>query len=443
MNLKDQFLNFINSEKLFSKNERLLIAVSGGVDSIVLSDLCFSAGFNINIAHCNFQLRGEESDKDAELVRKVATLYKADYYQKDFDTDAYVLMNKVSIQVAARELRYKWFQELIEENKFNKLLTAHHADDNIETILMNLAKGSGIDGLRGILPLRGKLCRPILFATKENIKEYAVENNLEWREDASNVSDKYTRNYFRNKLIPLLENSLPGFTKNMVENSSRFRDIETLYDISVERIIKKLIKNVNDEIHLPVERIKKLPANKTIVYELVKNYGFTSNHIPDIMNLLNSESGKFIESASHRILKNRSWLIIDSKKTQHPDNIIICDTDDEILLPHLKLKFTEIKVPLSLQTNPNIALIDIDKLKFPLILRRWKQGDYFYPLGMIRKKKLSRFFIDNKLSISDKEKVWVIESNKKIVWIVGYRIDNRFKITSSTKTVIKIKLITE
>ncbi len=443
MTFTEQFLNFINSEKLFSKKDRLLVAVSGGVDSMVLCHLCYNLSFTFSIAHCNFQLRGDDSIKDAELVKNIATTYNSKYYQKVFETTDYILENKVSVQVAARELRYKWFEEIIIENNFNKLLTAHHADDNIETILMNLSKGTGINGLRGILPLRGNVCRPLLFATKKQITDYAEENNLLWREDASNSLDKYTRNYFRNKVIPLLEDSLPGFAKNMLENSSRFRDIEILYDISLERIFKKLIKKVNQEIHIPVERIRQLPANETVVYELVKDYGFTSSQIPFIMQLLVSDSGKFVESGTHRILKNRKWLIINPKQTEHPDNIIILNSNNEILLPGRKLKISEINLPEVINTDSNIALLDYDKIKFPLILRRWKQGDYFYPLGMKRKKKLSRFFIDNKLSLPDKENVWVIESDKKIIWIAGYRIDDRFKIIPSTKTVLKFSLVAE
>ncbi|MEO5967825.1 MAG: tRNA lysidine(34) synthetase TilS [Ferruginibacter sp.] len=443
MNLQEQFLIFINNEKLFFKKDRLLLAVSGGIDSMVLCNLIYKSGFNFSIAHCNFQLRGDESLKDAEIVRNIASTYNVKYYQKDFDTQDYILKNKVSIQVAAREIRYKWFDEIISENNYNKLLTAHHADDNVETILMNLAKGSGINGLRGILPVRGNLCRPLLFASKEQITDYAKANNLLWREDASNSSDKYTRNYFRNKLIPLLENSLPGFTKNMLANSTRFRDIEILYDASLERIFKKIIKKVNQEIHVPVERIKQLPANETIVYELVKDYGFTSNQLPFIMHLLVSDSGKFVESVTHRILRNRKWLIINPKQTEQPNNFIISNVTDEVLLPGKKLKVAKVSLPEVLQTDSNTALLDLNKIKFPLIVRRWKPGDYFYPLGMKRKKKLSRFFIDNKLSLTDKENVWVVESDKKIIWIAGYRIDDRFKIVPSTKAVLKFSLITE
>ena len=443
MDLTKQFLNYINSEKLFIKNDRLLLAVSGGVDSVVLCDLCFKAGFNFKIAHCNFKLRGEESEKDAELVKHLAELYSVEYFQKDFDTENYVLENKVSIQVAARELRYNWFDFLLKENHLNKVLTAHHANDNIETILMNLFKGTGIDGLRGILPGNGKICRPLLFATKDQIKNYAIDNSLVWREDFSNSSEKYTRNYFRNKLIPLLEESLPGFSKNMMENAERFRDIEILYDLSKDRILKRLIKNVNDEVHLPVEGLKNMPANQTILFEIVKQYGFNSKQLPYIMQLLYSETGKFIESNSHRIFKNRKWLIINSKTSEREDNIVIEKSDVEIVTNKFKLNISETQAPASFQNNLNIALLNNELIKFPLILRKWKQGDYFYPLGMKRKKKLSKFFIDKKLSISDKENIWVIESDKKIIWVVGQRIDERFKIQPQTKAVLKIKLIAE
>ncbi|MEP7164783.1 MAG: tRNA lysidine(34) synthetase TilS [Ferruginibacter sp.] len=443
MNLLQQFQQYISSEKLFQPKDKLLIAVSGGVDSVVLCELCEQSGFDFEIAHCNFQLRGKESDEDEYFVKKLAQKYNTTFFVKKFETEKFASENKSGIQVAARDLRYEWFDELIDQsvNKpINYLLTAHHADDNIETILMNFFKGSGINGLKGILPTRGRIIRPLLFAKKEDLLAFATENKLDYREDSSNCSDKYTRNYFRNQLIPGLEEVFPQVKENIIHNAARFRDINMLYRQAVDTAIKKLVTVKGNELHIPVLKLLKTATLPTILYEIIKDAGFSAHQTEEVIKLLNSGSGKFIRSASHRILHNRKWLIISPLNNTAAGHYIIEENEKEIDFTGGKItaeKTTEQKIVVA----NNIAMLDASLVKFPLLLRKWKQGDYFYPLGMQKKKKLSRFFIDQKLSLNQKENTWVIESGKKILWIVGMRIDDRFKIANKTREILKLVFI--
>lgn len=448
MSLLNRFIEFIKSNQLFYKQDGLLLAVSGGVDSVVLCEICHQAGFQFAIAHCNFQLREEESDRDEQLVRSLGTKYNVEVYVKHFNTAKYAEKNKVSIQIAARELRYNWFFELLDRNIPNSqllipnyLLTAHHADDNIETLLMNLFKGTGITGLHGILPKQGRIVRPLLFAYKEEIKAFAAENNLKYVEDSSNSSDKYTRNYFRNQLIPAIEKVFPAVKENLTLNINRFREVELLYQQAIQQHKKKLVEQKGNEYHIPVLKLQKTQPVKTILYEIIKDFNFTPNQVTEVLELMNSESGRYIASSTHRIIKNRAWLIISPNKTEESEHIIIEKNDTEIIYPGGKLELRELPTTHhSLLTTPSPAQLDADQIQFPLVLRKWRPGDYFYPLGMKKKKKLSRFFIDQKLSLTDKENVWVVEMNKKIIWIVGRRIDERFKVDSATKKILLITL---
>ena len=455
MNLPEQFKQYIKTENLFQPKDRLLIAVSGGVDSVVLCELCKQAGYDFAIAHCNFQLRGGESDSDEKFVKELAAKYAVDFFVQKFDTEKYTIENKISIQVAARELRYGWFNKLIngQTNKprlhgasgqaINYLLTAHHANDSIETLLMNFFKGTGIAGLQGIRAKSGEqhqLVRPLLVAKKEDLLLYAKENNLSYREDSSNSSDKYTRNYFRNKLIPSLQEVYPQVEDNLLDNIRRFKDVDILYQRSVIEQKKKLVLKKGNEFHIPVLKLLKTAALHTIVFEIIKDFGFASTQVDDVIKLLQSESGKYVTSQSHRILHNRNWLIISKLNAGEAVHFLIEENDTGISFSDRKLSIEKTAKPEKINPDTTIAQLDAQGIKFPLLLRKWKQGDYFYPLGMQKKKKLSRFFIDQKLSLLDKENTWVIEMNKKIIWVVGHRIDDRFKISDKTNEVFKFTL---
>lgn len=445
MNLLTAFRNYISAEQLFGADDALFLAVSGGVDSVVMCHLCQEAGFNFSILHCNFRLRGADSDADEAFVQQLADTLKVPFLVKHFETKHFAETNKLSTQAAARELRYQWFNDIIvAATKPAYLLTAHHANDNIETVMMNFFKGTGINGLHGIPPVENTVCRnlrrPLLFATRESILEYAHTRNLTWREDASNDSNIYTRNYFRNELIPGIQKVFPEVENNLLDNIARFRDVHILYRQSINANLKKLIEQKGKEWHIPVLKLASLPAASTILYEFLKEYGFTSAQTAEAMKLLNSESGRYISSATHRLLRNRNWLILSALGVNDHSIYLLEQGQSSLAFNDQHLKMSELNPLGELTSAAHEAMIDADLITFPLIIRKWKQGDYFYPLGMDKKKKLSRFFIDQKLSLTQKENTWLIESDKKIVWVMGLRIDNRFRVTGSTKKIIKFSL---
>lgn len=465
MSFLQKFIDKIQKENLFQKKDQLLLAVSGGVDSVVLCELCHQAGFEFKIAHCNFQLRGEESDRDEAFVKSLAEKYSTEIFIKKFDTEKYAEEKKISIQVAARELRYEWFEELIapatgnlepatkefsatsnNKHRTSYILTAHHANDNIETLLMNFFKGTGIKGLQGIPVKQRKIIRPLLFAKREEIISFSKENSLSFVEDSSNLSDKYTRNYFRNQLIPSIRKVFPEVEDNLLHSIERFKDTGMLYEQAIQLHKKKLLEYKGNEIHIPVLKLLRAEPLKTIIYEVIKEYGFTAHQTDELVHLLKSESGKYISSSTHKIIKDRKWIIISPHNSLQAATILIDIDDKKIVFENGELEIRNIKrSDVTISAENSMATLDAKNITFPLLLRKWKQGDYFYPLGTKNlatgspgKKKLSRFFIDQKLSLTEKEKIWVIESNKRIIWVVGKRIDDRFKITSSTTNVLKI-----
>lgn len=457
MNLTERFRKGIDQDHLFLPKDKLLLAVSGGVDSVVLCELCQQAGFDFIMAHCNFQLRGEESDRDEDFVKQLSVRYQKEVLVKRFDAKLYSIQNKVSTQVAARELRYSWFYELLEnasqipssESELRTpasrlqppvfLLTAHHADDNIETVLMNFFKGTGIAGLRGILPKQGKIIRPLLNFRKDELLEFARENNLQWVEDSSNITDKYSRNYFRHQVIPLVQKIFPKAGANLLDNIKRYTDTELLYIQAIEHHKKKLLEYRGNEIHIPVLKLRQSEPLHTIIYEIIKGFNFTSAQTHEVTGLLSSESGKYVQSSTHRIIRNRKWLIIAPAATEEADTILIEEGNTCIQRADFRLEFSKSgTINYKPQTIKSTAQLDLHQIRFPLILRKWKSGDYFYPLGMMKKKKLSRFFIDQKLSKTEKENAWVLESDKRIIWVIGYRIDERFKVQNKTIEILQV-----
>jgi len=441
MDILQDFTTFIAKEKLFTSADRLLVAVSGGMDSVVLCELLQQAGFAFTIAHCNFRLRGEESGRDEKFVRQLAVDYGKEVLVREFDTSEYAAARGVSIQVAARELRYDWFGEVLEKWGGGRILTAHHLDDNIETLLMNFFKGTGIAGLRGILPRQGDVVRPLLFTGRAVLQQFALEAGLNWMEDSSNQSDKYTRNYFRHRVIPLIGEVYPAALHNLAENIGRFREIEYIYRQAIDGQLKKLLEHRGNEVFIPVLKLKQSAPLTTLVYEMITPYGFSAQQTTAVIALLDSGSGKYVSSATHRILRNRNWLIVSPLLTTEAANILVEAAGASVVFAGGGLVLQNLSVselPEDLGDNW-VAWLDAADIQFPLLLRKWQAGDYFYPLGMRKKKKLARFFIDSKLSLADKEKVWVLEMNKKIVWVVGMRIDDRFRIGEGTKQVLKVE----
>ena len=450
MSLLQQFIQYCKQELKLSINQtQLILAVSGGVDSIVLVDLCNQAGFQFVIAHCNFQLRGEESTRDENFVKSLGEKYEKEVLVKIFDTKTYAEENKISIQVAARELRYGWFEEIVSGQWLvvnnnvatysqltthnSQLATAHHADDNIETLLLNFFRGTGISGLHGILQKQGKIIRPLLFAKREEIVAYAKEQDLSWVEDSSNASDKYSRNFVRHQVVPLMKTIYPQVDDNLLGNIERFKEIELIYNASIEQTKTKLIEVKGNEWHIPILKLKKQTPLKTIVFEIIKDFGFAATQTEEAIKLLDAANGSFMASATHRLIINRNWLIIAPLQSEEAMNILIEEGTKKIVFAEGTLLFETTSTNNSLTpTDATIATLDASEIKYPLLLRPYKQGDYFYPLGMLKKKKLSKFFIDQKLSKTQKERVWVLESDKRIVWVIGYRIDNRFRLKPTT-----------
>jgi tRNA(Ile)-lysidine synthase len=443
MNLLEAFQHNIDEQGLFKRTDRLLLAVSGGVDSVVLCELCFRAGYDFVMAHCNFQLRQEESERDQKFAQALAGRYGKTLLVKKFDTTTYANENKVSIQVAARELRYSWFYELLSENNpaatqsLSCLLTAHHADDNVETVLMNFFKGSGIGGLKGIAAKQGKIIRPLLPFRKEELLLFAEIHNLSWVEDSSNLSDKYTRNYFRRQIIPMVEKVFPSATENVLGNIRRLSDAALLYEQAIAMHKKKLLEAKGNEVHIPVLKLLRAQPLATIVYEIINDYNFTPAQTNEVIKLLHSESGRYVSSATHRVIRNRNWLIIAPVAAKSAGTILIENENSVIELEGMRIEML-LAAPPQKSNDVLVAELDASHIRFPLLLRKWKAGDYFYPLGMKKKKKLARFFIDQKLSKSDKENTWIIESDRKILWVIGQRIDDRFRVTEKTKQVLRI-----
>ena len=450
MELLQQFKQYIQKENLFQTTDRLLLAVSGGIDSVVLCELCEQAGYDFIMAHCNFQLRGEESERDERFVVSVGEKYGVEVLVKKFETAQIATAEKKSIETTARDLRYHWFYEIltgaqpIADNQQTApvfIVTGHHADDNIETVVMNFFRGTGIAGIRGMLPKQGKIIRPLLFARRAALESFAANNQLVFVTDTTNYENDYTRNFFRNQIIPLVKETYPEAEKNVLKNIHRFVETEQLYQQAIEQHTKKLLEKKGNEIHIPVLKLLKVKPLHTVLFEIIKQMGFTSHQVEEAIALLQSDTGKYIQSATHRIIKNRNWLIITPNRTTEAQNILIEEGTTNI---SYEGGILQIERHLINNYQPSgashIAQLSAGEIKFPLLLRKWKQGDYFYPLGMDKKKKLSRFFIDQKLSLIQKENVWVIEMDKKIIWVVGMRIDNRFKIKDGTKEIIRLTL---
>jgi tRNA(Ile)-lysidine synthase len=450
MGLLQKFQDFIKTNNLFSPKDKLLLAVSGGLDSVVLCELCKQAGYDFSVAHCNFKLRGKESERDEVFVKSLGTRYNVEVKVMMFETEKMALENKLSIQEAARNLRYEWFVKLINElsnqppggktdNLF--LLTAHHADDNNETLLMNFFRGTGLHGLTGIPVKSGYIRRPLLSFTKAQLLAFAKENNLQWVEDSSNESSKYTRNFFRNELIPAIRKVFPQVNENLADNISRFNEIERLYKTVVGDIIKKLCRRKGSEIHIPVKQLMGY-KNRALIYEIISGYGFGEKQVDELIKLSESESGKYMESSEHhyRIIRHRHWFIISPVANGQSENIIVEEGTGILQFSAGLLQITKTQKSKTLITNDeHSAFLDMREISFPLLLRKWKTGDYFYPLGMKKKKKIARFLIDLKLSRTEKENIWVLETNKRILWVVGRRIDERFKVGKATKNVLHLQ----
>lgn len=440
--LKSEFVKYNKQNNLFNKNDKILLGVSGGIDSVVMLHIFYSLGYNIGIAHFNFKLRGEDSEKDEQFVRALAQKYNCKFYCESADTKKSAEQDSVSIQMKARELRYTWFNTLCESELYNYVAVAHNLNDNVETFLLNITRGTGILGLTGINAKRMEIIRPLLFASRKNIEEYCKQNNLEFRQDKSNDSTKYARNKVRHIVVPALEEINPSFQKTVVQNISRLNDVYAIYKQTIDDKKDELITTENDCIHLNIDGLLKLNPIKTYLFEFLSEYNFTESNCQDIIfTLHNSDSGKQFFSDTHRATIDRNNIIIQAKSENTNQVYYINSTDLQIDIPVEIVISSKIFDKNSvLSKSSKIANIDFNKIEFPLVIRKYQNGDKFKPLGMKGFKKVSDFFIDNKFSIYEKENTWLLLSGESIVWIIGYRIDNRYKITENTKKMLILEL---
>jgi len=431
------FKNHIASRLGFLKKGRLLIAISGGLDSVVLTHLCSQINLDVSLAHCNFNLRGDESDGDESFVLELAEQLEMEVFIESFETEAYAETQKMSIQMAARELRYNWFEELAKQLKFDFILTAHHADDNLETFLINLTRGTGLDGLTGIPTVNKNIVRPLLPYSRETIERYAKEKKIKWREDSSNTSTKYLRNRLRHDVIPVLKEVNPQLLQGFDKTLNNLQDASNVVKESVDAVKERVIERIEgDVVTYDVSEFKKLSNPRPYIFEIFKEYGFTA--FEDIYDLLNAQSGKQVFSSTHRLLKNRGGLILTVINLASTETIEILEGEKVIETSFGTLLFEEVNTVS--KTSEKEIFVDAKTLRFPLEVRGWKGGDLFYPMGLQGKKKLSKFFKDEKLSLLDKEKCQLLCSNGEVVWVINYRADNRFKVTENTNRILKVTL---
>ena len=428
----------------FLKEKKLLIAISGGIDSVVLTHLLSALNLNISLAHCNFNLRNTESDLDTVFVKELAEKLQIKCFTTSFETEKIAKENKESIQITARNFRYTWFQEIRQEHHFDFVLTAHHADDNLETFLINLTRGSGLDGFTGIPEVNGNIIRPLLKFSRNEIESFAKENDIAWREDQSNASIKYVRNKIRHKILPVLKEINPSLLDTFSKTIEHLKESAQIIDDSIEEISKNVILKENGVTKFKIYKLQQLSNPRAYLYQLLKTYNFTEFN--DIYNLLSAQSGKQVFSKTHVLLKDRDFLIL-SKKEPSSKHHKTLEIGFQIAENTLKI---EDPIPLSFKEvseqlieNKKTIYVSKESLKYPLIVRKWKNGDYFYPAGMQGKKKLSKYFKDEKLSLLEKQNIWLLcSADDSIIWIIGMRKDNQFKIeTKTSKTYLKITFL--
>lgn len=426
--------NYINSNLSFLNEKKLLLAVSGGIDSMVLVHICHQLKLDFSVAHCNFQLRGNESDDDENFVKLQIEKLQISVFIQKFDTKSIAETQKLSIQLAARKLRYDWFYKLMNENGFDYILTAHHLDDSLETFLINFIRGSGLDGLIGIPEQNDKIVRPLLIFSRNEIENFAQENNIAWREDSSNTSDKYLRNKLRHDVIPILKELNPSLLSSFENTIKNLKQSQSLVDDASKMVYEKVVLEQENQIVFNLDLLIAYQNYQAYLFSWLSRFGFTDWEA--ISDLVSAQSGKQVMSDSHVLLKNRNTLLLFLRKENSEEVIYQIDKAQKQVKVPLKLTFCNVS-DISVQPT-NTIFVDAEKLQFPLTIRKWNEGDIFQPFGMKGKKKVSKFFKDEKFSILEKNEIWLLCSNDKIVWIIGKRQDERFKITKTTTKILQI-----
>lgn len=451
--LKNTVQAYIQKHQLFGAQTPLLIASSGGPDSMAATVILQQLGFPIGLAHCNFKLRGAAANQDQDFVEAYAKQHGIPFFTMSFNTEIFAFRNKISVQEAARILRYQFFEEVRKANGYHFIVTAHHQDDQVETVLLNLLNGSGIKGVRGMLPKNGKIVRPLLNITKDEILGFLKEENVEFRTDASNEENKYTRNKLRNELIPQLASINKQASQHIADFATRNLEVEALLEERLAQIKKRILVQRLDTIEVKLGLIKTHAAGNTILFSVLKDFGFNANQSQEIFENLAEQSGAEYVSATHRLIRDRNSLFISPLQSEQVyikqfdkiPNQIYFEAGEQVV----KIQVDVLPISkCSLKKSANYAFLDADKIEMPLTIRFWKAGDYFYPYGLTKpksdkvgKKKLSKYFKDEKMNVFEKQHTPVLFSGEHLIWLVGHRIDDRFKVTEETKRVLKLKLI--
>ncbi len=434
----ERFKSFVSEKQLFKDSSRVLVAVSGGKDSVLLAHLFNAAGLSFGIAHCNFRLRGSEANEDETFTEELAKQLGAPFYAKGFDTEGYASEKKISIQMAARQLRYAWFETIRTEFGYDCIALAHHKSDVIETVLLNLTRGTGIAGLHGILPKREKLIRPMLFLSREEIDAIIDSEAISYREDSSNSSTNYSRNKIRHEVVPSLKELNPNLAQTFEDNSRRFAEVEEFLELQISALRTSIfIPDAYETVKIEIIRLKALRPQKLILFELFKPYEFSEQVLADVAASFDKHPGRIFESPTHQLLLDRKHLVLSPKSVFAPIKVIFSSTDTELGWQGAVLTQSFVdNENLLIASDAAVAYTDADKLIYPLTLRSWKESDSFYPLGMKGKKKLSDFYIGLKIPLNQKSSIPVLENgNGEIIWIAGLRLDERYKITPRTKKV--------
>lgn len=434
----EQLLNHIYAHQLCKATDKILLGVSGGLDSVVMLHLFFQAGFSIGVAHCNFQLRGEEADGDEEFVRRLCSEFNIPFYCQRFETKTFAHEERLSVQMAARELRYRFFEQIREREGYDHIATAHHLDDSLETALLNLARGSGLEGMAGIPDVSGKVIRPMLFATRRMLSEYASQHHLQWREDVTNQAEDYSRNYLRHQVVPKLKKLNPNLEETYRHTRQRLSEARQLALYAIKYFKALYVKHDNNCMIIEREGLLRSGAGATLLWELIKKEGFNFSQCRDILQ--HHQPGKYFFSDTHYLVVDRGTYILYPKEDDAFFSREIARNETQVFHAGVFLSLEEVsREAFVLEKNAWVAQLDADLLRYPLIWRTWKTGDYFVPLGMKHTKKVSDFLIDLKVSLPEKKRVTVIESGGEIAWVAGYRISEKFKVTEQTKRVLRIR----
>lgn len=441
----NRFLTFINEQQLLKPHQKTLLTVSGGIDSMVLATLFWQAKLPFEIAHCNFGLRAEESDGDEFFVKQWAQEHHIQCFTKRFDTAQFANSKGISIQMAARELRYEWFNELRQTQGFDWIATAHHQNDVVETVLFNLVRGTGIAGLHGIRPKSGVIIRPLLFMNRIEIEAFSVDNQVLWREDSSNVTNHYHRNLLRNQVIPILKEINPNLEKTLMQTVEKLAATEVVFEEAIEQS-RQAVWQENEAVFIDFQVLSTMTVPTLRLFELVKKFGFNYHQCQEIVASIDAQSGKHFESSTHTLVRDRQFLILKERLLDTPETSVeIWEHQQEVQVGTMLLKMSILTAKewseQTLQSNQWTAYFAVDELTYPLLVRKWQQGDWFCPFGMGgKRKKISDLLIDKKISILEKEKVLVLSSNEQIMWVIGLRTDERFKVSAQTQRILEVKI---